>query len=99
MMIIIICLHDDGFEMKAKYYGFNRFMFLTSVLSLQDVLLRNMFYFAGKRRARVVALINSYLRTISALRLVLKCRRFIVSNHSRIILFRFKNDFTREYNR
>ena len=35
-------LSDDGFEIKSKYYRLNRFLFLTRVLSLQDVLfLRN----------------------------------------------------------
>ena len=38
-------LSDDGFEIKPKYYSLNRFLFLTRVLSLQDVFLRNMFYF------------------------------------------------------
>ena len=33
---------DDGFEIKPKYYSLERFFFLTRVLSLQDVFLRNM---------------------------------------------------------
>ena len=35
---------EDGFEIKPKYYSFNHFLFLTQVLSLQDVFLRTMFY-------------------------------------------------------
>ena len=38
-------LSDDGFEIKSKYYSFNCFLFLTRVVSLQDVFLQNMFYF------------------------------------------------------
>ena len=40
-------MSDDGFEISPKYYRFtlNRFLFLTQVLSLQDVFLRTMFYF------------------------------------------------------
>ena len=46
-MIFQLCfiLSEGGFEIKPKYYSFNRFLFLTRVLSLQDVFLRNMFYF------------------------------------------------------
>ena len=36
---------DDGFEIKPKYYSFNRFLFLTRVLSSQDVFFQNLFYF------------------------------------------------------
>ena len=32
-------MSDDGFEIKPKYYSFNRFFLLTRVLSLQDVFL------------------------------------------------------------
>ena len=34
----------DGFEIKLKYYSLKRFLFLTPVLSLQDVFFRNTFY-------------------------------------------------------
>ena len=40
-----LILSEDGFEIKPEYYSFNHFLFLTRVLSLQDVFLRNMFYF------------------------------------------------------
>ena len=40
-----LILPEDDFEIKPKYYCFNHFLFLTRVLSLQDVVLRNMFYF------------------------------------------------------
>ena len=38
-------LSEDGYVIKLKYYSFNNFLFLTWVLSLQDVFLWNMFYF------------------------------------------------------
>ena len=41
-------IRDDGFEIKPKYYSIKRFLFLTRVLSFQDVFLRNMFYFILK---------------------------------------------------
>ena len=41
----IFIMFEDGFEIKPKYYSFNRFLVLTRVLSLQDVFLRNIFYF------------------------------------------------------
>ena len=43
-----LILSEDGFEIKPKYYSFNHFLFLTRVLSLQDVVLRDMFYFVTK---------------------------------------------------
>ena len=36
---------DDGLEKTPKYYRYNRVLLLTRVLILQDVFLRNIFYF------------------------------------------------------
>ena len=48
VIIFQLCfnLSEGGFEIKPKYYSFfNHFLFLTRVLSLQEVFLRNIFYF------------------------------------------------------
>ena len=34
-----LILPEDGFEIKPKYYGYNHFLFLTRVSSLQDLFL------------------------------------------------------------
>ena len=41
----ISVLFQNHHDVKPKYYSFNRFLFLTRVLSLQDVFHRNAFYF------------------------------------------------------
>ena len=38
-----LILSEDGFEIKSKYNNFNHFLFLTRVLSLQDVFRRDIF--------------------------------------------------------
>ena len=42
---LIMSVLKDSFEIKPQYNSVNHFLFLTRVLSLQDVSLRNMVYF------------------------------------------------------
>ena len=42
---LIMSVLKDGFEIKPQYNSVNHFLFLTRVLSLQDVFPWNMVYF------------------------------------------------------